>query len=150
MESPSPPWRRALRHATTLLLIGLYCAVTAPVIATILMAVRANGLTYELPAALILVPMTILYAGPAAFVLGLILGWMLLVLAVNGINNLAARTATAALIATTVWWLADPLANTTSGENTGTPLGDWLIWSATATLTALMFTRRWIARRIEY
>ena len=149
MESPLPPWRRALHHATTLLLIALYSAFAAPAIATMLMALRTSGLTAELPAALILVPLTILFAGPAAFALGLVLGWMLLVLATNGINNLAARTATAALIATTVWWLAEPLPNGTTSETTNSALSDWLIWTATAILTALMFTRRWIARRIE-
>ena len=152
--APSPPpttspWRRALHHATTLLLIALYSAFAAPAIATMLMALRASGLTAEFPAALILVPLTILFAGPAAFALGLVLGWMLLVLATNGINNLAARTATAALIATTAWWLAEPLPNGTTSETTNTALSDWLIWTATAILTALMFTRRWIARRIE-
>ncbi len=150
MDPAPPPWRRPLRHATTLLLVGLYCAIVAPIIATMLMAIRANGLTAELPAALILAPMTILYAGPAAFVIGLFLGWMLLVLAANGINNLAARTATAALLATTTWWLTDPLPNGATGEATNTPLSDWLIWIATAALTALMFTRRWISRRLEY
>ena len=147
MTHAPPPWRRLLRHAITLLLIALYCAIAAPIVATILMALRANGLTPNLPAALVLAPLAILLAGPAAFLFGLVFGWMLLILAKNGINHLAARTSLAILIASIVWWLADPLPNQLPGE-AYPPASDWLIWTATAALTALMFTRGWIARRV--
>ena len=143
-----PPWRQMLRHATTLLLIGLYCAIAAPIVATILMALRTNGLTFELPTSLVLAPLAILLAGPAAFLLGLVFGWMLLILAANGINHLAARTSLAVLIASIVWWLADPLQPKVTGE-ANSALGDWLIWTATAAITALMFTRNWLARRVR-
>ena len=142
-----PPWRQMLRHATTLLLIGLYCAIVAPIVATILMALRANGLTLNLPAALVLTPLAILLAGPAAFLFGLVFGWMLLILAANGINHLAARTSLAILIASIVWWLTDPLPNQLPGESYS-PASDWSIWTGSAAITALMFRRNWVKNRI--
>lgn len=150
-EGPAAaPPRMWLRHLATVLLVGLYCALVAPSVATVLMSVRANGLTYHLPAALMLAPLAILLAGPAAFLLGVVFGWMLLVLAGMGLNHLGARVALAVLVASVAWWLADPLPEAVSdaGGPSGSALGDWLVWAGTAAATALIFTRGWVARRL--
>ena len=93
-----------------------------------------------------LAPITILFAGPGAFLFGLVFGWMLLVLAANGINRLDARIALAVLIASLAWWLAEPLPK----PDTATDTGDWLIWAVTAALTAVLFTRNWVTRRMTH
>jgi len=143
MEETAPAWRRALRHAVTLLLIGLYVALAAPAVATVLMALRANGLSWQLPYSIMLTPWAVLLGGPGAFVLGLVFGWMLLVLAMQGINMLAARVGLAVLVATAAWWLAEPLPN-------GGPAGDWLVWAGSAAVASLIFTRGWVAHRITH
>ncbi len=143
MEDATPAWRRALRHVVTLLLIGFYVALAAPTVATALMALRANGFSSQLLYSLVLVPWAIVLGGPGAFVLGLVFGWMLLVLAMQGINRLAVRVALAVLVATVAWWLAEPLPN-------GGPAGDWLVWAGSAAVASLIFTRGWVAHRITH
>jgi len=143
MDQDAPAWRRALRHVVTLLLIGLYVAVAAPVMATVLMALRTNGLSWQLPYSLILTPWAIMMGGPGAFGLGLVFGWMLLVLAMQGINLLAVRVGLAVLVATVAWWLAEPFPN-------GGAAGDWLVWAGSAGVASLIFTRGWVAHRITH
>ena len=104
-----PLWRRLARHATTLLLIAVTCAIVAPTVATVLLAVQANGLSFQAAYALALAPWAIVIAGPGVFLLGLVFGWMLLVLSAEGYNTLPARIALAVLIASIAWWLSDPL-----------------------------------------
>ncbi len=155
-QLPPPPWRHLLRHAATVLLVGLYCALAAPVIGTVLLALRANGLSFDLIYSPVLAPMAILYAGPGAFVLGLVFGWMILVLAQMGLNSLPVRVAAAVLVATVAWAMAEPLPEAPATDDAavtaashGAAFADWLVWNATAALTALLFTRSWLARRVR-
>ena len=141
-----PPWRRALRHAATLAAIGLVAALVAPTVATLLLALRGNGPSFELAYAMMLAPWAILLGGPGAFVLGVLFGWMVLVLAWNGINRRDARVGLAVLVATLAWWLAEPLPQQ-PGTN---PVGDWLIWALSAAAPAALLTRGWIAHRITH
>lgn len=156
---PDPPaWRSQMRHVLTVLLIGLYCALAAPTIATVLLALRANGLSFDLVYSPMIAPMAVLYAGPGAFVLGLVFGWMMLVLVQIGLNILPVRVGVAMLIATVAWALAEPLpapgeTGSAEGAVTAAAVGasefaDWLVWNATAAATALLFTRGWLARRV--
>ena len=147
---PPPLWRRLRRHAATLLLTGLYCAIVAPTAATVLLALRANGLDYQIVFSLMLAPLAIALGGPGAFVLGVIFGWMLLALAAQGFNNLPVRLALALMLATIAWWLAEPLP-TTAQEVAPASLSadDWLIWAGSAAATATLFTRGWVARRLR-
>jgi hypothetical protein len=141
-----PPWRRALRHATTLALFGLVTALVAPTVATLLLALRGNGPSFELAYALMLAPWAILLGGPGAFVLGAIFGWMVLVLASQNLNRLETRLALAVLVATIAWWLAEPLPQ----HEGSTPLMDWLTWALSAAATAPIFTRAWVAHRLTH
>ena len=124
-------------------MIGLYCALAAPTIATVLLALRENGLSFALPYSLMLAPLAIALAGPGAFVLGVVFGWMLLALAGMGINSLPVRVGLAVLVASVAWWQAEPLPN---GESA--VLGDWWVWAGSAAVTSLLFTRGWVARRL--
>lgn len=149
--SPSPgaspgAWRRALRHAVTLAVIGLLAALLAPTVATLLLALRGNGPSFELAYALMLAPWAILLGGPGAFVLGLVFGWMVLVLAWSGINRRDIRIGLAVLVATLAWGLADALP-----QHPGTnPVADWLIWALSAAAPAALLTSGWIAHRITH
>gem|GEM_PF-4021657 len=143
MEYAAPAWRRALRHVVTVLLIALYVALAAPTVATVLMALQANGLSWELLYSIMLAPWTVLLGGPGAFLLGLVFGWMLLVLAMEDINRLEVRVALAVLVASVAWWLAEPLPN-------GQPAGDWLVWAGSAAVASLIFTHSWVANRITH
>ncbi|MCC6717471.1 MAG: hypothetical protein IT555_06270 [Acetobacteraceae bacterium] len=148
LESYLPPtWRRAFRTAVTLVLIALYAAVAAPTVATMLLALRANGVTAELPLAVLLAPLSIVLAGPGVFVLGLVFGWMLLGLARLGTNGVAARVGLAVLVATVAWWLHEPLPGAVAASS---GFGDWLVWAASAAAAALIFTRGWVAHRIAF
>ncbi len=147
MEDAATAWRRALRHIVSLLLIGLYVALAAPMVATVLMALRANGLSWQLPYSIMLTPWGVLLGGPGAFVLGLVFGWMLLVLAMQGVNRLAVRVGLAVIVATVAWWLAEPLPN---GGGDGAAAGDWLVWAGSAAVASLIFTRSWVADRITH
>ena len=154
-ESTAPPlWRRLLRDAATLLQIGLYTAIAAPTVATVLLALRANGLGFELLYAVIIAPWAMVLAGPGAFLLGVVFGWMLIGLVRMGRNTLASRVGLAVVVATVAWWLAEPLAGATSGGAAsegaaGSALGDWLSWSVSAAVSALVFTRGWLAFRVR-
>ena len=151
-EDPDiPPWRRLLRHAATLLLIGVYIAIAAPSVATVLMALRANGLSFELLYSVTLVPWAVLLAGPGAFLLGVVFGWMLIGLVQLGTNTMASRIGLAVVVATIAWWLAEPLpAGAREVEAIATsPLSDWLIWCASAAVSALVFTRGWLEYRVH-
>lgn len=151
---PSQPslWRRLSRHAVTLLLVGLTCAIIAPTVATLLMAVQANGITLQLPYAVTLAPWAILIAGPGVFLLGVIFGWMLLVLAAEGHHTLPARLALAVLVASIAWWLHEPLPSPTPAATPrpGGAAADWLVWAASAATAGLVFTRGWIAHRLRH
>ena len=140
-----PLWRRLARHGLTLLLIGLICAIVAPTIATLLMALQANGPSLELAYAIMLAPWAILLAGPGVFLLGLVFGWMLLVLAAEGLATLPIRTALAVLIASLAWWLAEPAPGAASGPEAG-----WLVWALSAAATAPLVTRGWLAHRLRH
>ncbi len=142
-----PLWRRLARHATTLLLIAVTCAIVAPTVATLLLAVQANGLSFQAAYAVALAPWAIVIAGPGAFLLGLVFGWMLLFLAAEGHNTLPARIALAVLIASIAWWLSAPLPGTASGA---APTAGWPIWAASAASAALIFTRGWVAHRLRH
>ena len=142
-----PLWRRLARHATTLLLIAVTCAIVAPTVATVLLAVQANGLSFQAAYALALAPWAIVIAGPGVFLLGLVFGWMLLVLSAEGYNTLPARIALAVLIASIAWWLSAPLPGTASGA---APTAGWPIWAASAASAALIFTRFWVAHRLRH
>jgi hypothetical protein len=145
-----PPIRRRLaRHAVTLLLIGLTCAVIAPTVATMLMALQANGLTLQLAYAITLAPWAIMIAGPGVLVLGLIFGWMLLILAAEGHHTLPARLALAVLVASVAWWLAEPLPAAEAAPVRG-DAADWLVWAASAASAALVFTRGWVSHRLRH
>jgi len=147
MPDAPPLARRLARHAVTLLLIGLICAIVAPTVATVLLALRANGPSLELAYSITLAPWAIMLAGPGVFLLGLVFGWMLLVLAAEGHNTLWLRVALAVLVATLAWWLADPLPGAGA-----TPHGiaDWLIWAASAAAAAAAVARGWIAHRLRH
>ena len=142
-----PTWHRPYRTTVTLLLIALYGAVAGPTVATMLLALRENGVTAELPLAVLLSPLTIVLAGPGVFVLGLVFGWMLLGLARLGTNGLAARVGLAVLVATVAWWLNEPLPGEAAGSS---EFSDWLVWVASAAVAALIFTRGWVAHRIAF
>jgi hypothetical protein len=143
MDHAAPAWRRTLRHAVTLLLIGLYVALAAPTVATVLMAIRTNGVSWELPYSIMLAPWAVMLAGPGVFVLGLVFGWMLIVLAMQGVNRLEVRIGLAVLVASVAWWLAEPLPN-------GGAAGDWAVWAGSAAAASLIFTRGWVAHRITH
>jgi hypothetical protein len=146
MEQDAPAWRRARRHAVTLLLVGLYAALVGPSVATVLMAVRANGLAWELFYSITLMPWAVLVLGPGVFALGLVFGWMLIGLAGMGINHLAARMGLAVLVATIAWWLVEPL----SADGAGGLPADWAVWAVSAAVASLIFTRGWVAHRITH
>jgi hypothetical protein len=150
---PSPS-RRLARHAVTLLLIGLTCGIIAPTFATLLMALQANGLTLQLPYALMLAPWAIMIAGPGVFLLGVVFGWMLLVLAAERHHTLPARLALAVLVASVAWWLSEPLPSPASGPaaapRPGGAAADWLVWAASAAAAGAIFSRGWIAHRLRH
>ena len=146
VPTPVPAWRRALRHALTLAMIGAIAALVAPSVATLLLALRANGLSLELAYAVALVPWAILLAGPGAFVLGVLFGWMVLVLAWSDIDRPDLRIALAVLIASLAWWLAEPLPQPTESRSPA----DWLVWAVSAAAPAALLTRGWIAHRITH
>jgi len=150
-ETPaSSPWRRLKRDAVTLLLIAVYCAIAAPTVATVLLALRANGLSVELALSVILAPLAILLSGVGVFVLGLVFGWMLVALVRMGVNTLASRLGLAVLVASVAWWLAEPLPvdGAAVASDAGAAVVEWLIWSTSAAVSALVFTRRWLAHRV--
>jgi hypothetical protein len=142
-----PLWRRLARHGLTLLLIGLICAIVAPTIATLLMALQANGPSPELAYAIMLAPWAILLAGPGVFLLGLVFGWMVLVLAAEGHNTMPIRIALAVLIASLAWWLAEPAPGSAA---TPGPEAGWLVWALSAAATAPLVTRGWVAHRLRH
>ena len=156
MNDPPPDrltWRVALRHAATVVWIALVCGVVAPVIATVLLVWQLNGLSLDLLYSPVMAPLTVLYAGPAAFLLGLVFGWMLVGLVWLGLNHLGLRVAVAMLVATLAWSLAGPLALSDGGMPAGDPGAwdeglNWLVLNGTAGATALVFRRRWLARRV--
>lgn len=133
-----------LRHAMTLVLAGLGSAIVAPTVATVLLAARANGLGLDLLYSPMLAPLAVLYAGPAAFLLGMVAGWMMLALVRLDLNVLPARIGVAVVVASTAWALSAPLP--TDGVDASS-LGDWTIWCASAVVTSLVFSRGWWARR---
>jgi hypothetical protein len=130
----------------TLAVIGLLAALLAPTVATLLLALRGNGPSFELAYALMLAPWAILLGGPGAFVLGLVFGWMVLVLAWSGINRRDIRIGLGVLVATLAWWLADPLPQHSDSSD----VADWLIWALSAAAPAALLTRGWIAHRITH
>jgi hypothetical protein len=146
MDETAPIWRRALRHAVTLLLIGLYSALVAPSVAAMLMSMRINGLSWELAYSIMLAPWAVVVFGPAAFALGLVFGWMLIVLASNGVNHPAVRVGLAVLVASVAWWLVEP----SPGDDANGLAADWLVWAPSAAVTSLIFTRGWVAHRITH
>jgi hypothetical protein len=146
---PSPS-RRLARHAVTLLLIGLTCGIVAPTVATLLMALQANGLTLQLPYAFMLAPWAIMIAGPGVFLLGVVFGWMLLVLAAEGHHTLPARLALAVLVASVAWWLDEPLPGPAAESRPGGTPADWLVWATSAAAAGLVFSRGWIAHRLRH
>ena len=152
MDEATPPlWRRLARHAATLLIIGLTSAIAAPAVATMLLAAQANGLSYQLVFALTLTPWAIVLGGPGAFLLGLVFGWMLLVLAAQGFNSLPIRLALALVLATLAWWLAEPFPTAAQVASPAAhAAGDWPVWAVSAAVTALIFTRGWVAHRLRH
>jgi hypothetical protein len=136
--------RVLLRHGMTLLLAGLGCALVAPTIATVLLAARTNGLGADLLYSPMLAPLAVLYAGGPAFLLGALWAWMVLALVRLDLNLLPARVGAAVVIASTAWALSAPLPAEVADAS---GLGDWTIWTASAVLTSLVFTRGWWARR---
>jgi hypothetical protein len=86
----------------------------------------------------------VLYAGPAAFVLGMVAAWMTLALVRLELNMLPARVGVAVVVASTAWALSAPLPH--DGVD-ASGLGDWTVWCASAVVTSLIFTRGWWARR---
>ena len=147
MHDLPPLWRRLARHGLTLLLIGLICAIVAPTIATLLLALQANGLSPELAYAVMLAPWAVLLAGPGAFLLGLVFGWMVLVLAAEGLNTLPIRIALAVLVASLAWWLAEPVP---AADAARPAEAGWLVWALSAAATAPLVTRGWIAHRLRH
>ena len=151
MDEAPPLWRRLARHAATLLIIGFASAIAAPTVVTFMLAARANGLSHQIFFAITLTPLAILLGGPGAFLLGLIFGWMLLILAAQGFNSLPIRIALALVLATLVWWLAEPFPTAAQVASPASHVaGDWPIWAVSAAVTALIFTRGWVAHRLRH